>query len=86
MTPSSTDLRCLHCGAAVSSTDLADSWCSECGKRLPSSLRDAVPSRERQASPRVMEDESLGRQRLVCGGVIVALVGLLALAFLPNLF
>src|SRR6185369_4070271 len=27
------DLRCLHCGAVVSATALADKWCEACGKR-----------------------------------------------------
>jgi DNA-directed RNA polymerase subunit N (RpoN/RPB10) len=80
-------LRCLHCGAAISATDLADNWCNACGKRLPSSFQDAVKSTPGHASSpgRVPEVENMGRQRLLCGGVIIALVGLLVLAFIPNL-
>lgn len=87
MTPSCADLHCLHCGAAISLTGLADGWCPECGKRLPSCFRDAVqPDRGRAPSPAtVAEADRLGRQRLLCGGVILALAALLALAFLPNL-
>ena len=86
MTRPCADLRCLHCGAAVSATALADCWCEECGKRLPSSFQDANPSVSRQTPAAVPEADHLRRQRLVCGGVILALVGFLALVFLPNLF
>ena len=87
MTPSGADLHCLHCGAAVSSTALADNWCDECGKRLPSSFRDAVqPAKGRAPLPTsVPETDSLDRQRLLCGGVIVALVSFLAFVFISNL-
>jgi hypothetical protein len=87
MTPSCADLHCLHCGAAVSSSALTDNWCEECGKRLPSSFRAAVqPDRGRApVSASVLEDDSLGRQRLLCGGVIIALISLLALVVISNL-
>ncbi len=86
MTHSEHDLRCVHCGAAVSEADLADTWCGECGKKLPSFLRDAIKPEASRAPVRITDDGSMGRQRLLAGGVIVALVGLLALAFIPNLF
>jgi hypothetical protein len=87
MAPSCDDVRCIHCGADVSANP-TDDWCNECGKRIPSFVRDAAKSKQSLApSPaRVVEDEGMRRQRLVCGGVILALVGLMALAFIPNLF
>jgi DNA-directed RNA polymerase subunit RPC12/RpoP len=88
MTPSSADLRCVHCGAAVSPTALADNWCEECGKRLPSTLRDAVQPEKSRVAIQVSspEETNLARQRFICGGIIIALVGLLAFVFIPNLF
>ena len=87
MTRSCADLRCLHCGAAVSLISLADHWCEECGKRLPSFFRDAVPAENsRTALANGPGEESLRRQRLLCGGVILALVGLLAFVFVPNFY
>jgi hypothetical protein len=87
MTPSCADLHCLHCGAAVSPTALADNWCDECGKRLPSSFQDAVqPAGGRVTIPaNVPEADSLDRQRLLCGGVIFAFVGFLAFVLISNL-
>ena len=35
MTPSISEVHCVHCGAALTESDLASRWCDSCGKRVP---------------------------------------------------
>ena len=86
--PSTTsDLHCLHCGASVPTHDLAEGWCNSCGKRLPSSFQDAVRAgTSATVSPALgdRETEGFNVQRVLAGGTIVVLVGLLLSVVLLN--
>jgi len=84
MASSCHELHCLHCDAAVLEMDLAEGWCSGCGKRLPGSFQEAIKPSGRTAVA-ITEPEASRRERLVCGGVIFALMSLLALVFIQNL-
>jgi hypothetical protein len=70
------EMHCLHCAAVLPSSDLADGWCSACGKRLPSSIQ---ASRSYAATlPAGDPEAGLDLNRLVCGGVIIVLTCLVA--------
>lgn len=34
--------QCLHCEANVSTPEILDGWCENCGKKIPPSMQDEV--------------------------------------------
>lgn len=85
METTSHELHCLHCDAVLPTNDIAEGWCNACGKRLPSSIQ-ASRSYAASLPPGDPETEGLDLHRLVCGGTIVILSGLVAGVFLFNVF
>ena len=63
MVSSSTDNRCLHCGAEVPPSEMAEGWCESCGKRLPSWLTDKAKRPKTTVAPPSVQDSAPARAR-----------------------
>ena len=81
-----TEFSCLHCDASVAATEINDGWCGSCGKKLPASFQEAVKSSGPRAAVVVMEPVASVRERIICGGISAALLSMLAVVFIQNIF
>lgn len=41
--------QCLHCEANVSTSEILDGWCENCGKKIPPSMQDEVRRNNKSA-------------------------------------
>lgn len=89
METSTRECHCLHCAAVLPASDLADGWCSACGKRLPSSVQATKKGPDGYAATLPAGDppeSAWDLNRVLCGGAIIALASMLAVVFLSNVF
>jgi hypothetical protein len=82
MTPAvAPELRCLHCDAFPSNSELADGWCDSCGKRLPDSYtaqakRESAPATAAPATAAASPPRFMWAVAFVLVAAVAAVVAL----------
>jgi hypothetical protein len=87
MAPTNDEFHCYVCDAAVSEREVLDGWCDNCGKKLPASFKETVKRRLKKPAPAPVSLDLTDsppaslKRRLVVGGVVLGVLGGLALVF-----
>lgn len=63
--------QCLHCSANVTTEEILDGWCENCGKKIPSSMREGLrPSQPLVAPPVTSEFMELKPRHILLAVVV----------------
>ena len=74
--------QCLHCDANVSTPEILDGWCENCGKKIPPSMQDELRRSQPVVIPPPVANELVGLNPRHILLAVAVFVGAASSAFL----